>query len=104
LPSVPRPWNGEASGPTPVTFAAINVVTTGGNVTVFASGINPKQLDISLQQNVLSISGKREVSVDKNAAYYRQERFEGEFRWVLALPRTLVRKRCRPATATALSR
>ncbi len=52
----------------------------------FRARYQPKQLDISLQQNVLSVSGKREISVDKNTTYYRQERFGGEFRRVIALP------------------
>jgi HSP20 family protein len=82
------PWSGSIRSLPPGTFPAINVGITGDNITVyvFAPGINPKQLDISLQQNVLSVSGKREVSVDKNATYYRQERFGGEFRRVIALP------------------
>jgi len=82
------PWNGSIRSLPPGTFPAVNVGTTGDSVTVyvFAPGINPKQLDISLQQNVLSVSGKREVPVDKNGTYYRQERFGGEFRRVIALP------------------
>jgi HSP20 family protein len=39
-----------------------------------------------LQQNVLSVYGRREVSHESNATYYRNERFEGEFRRSIALP------------------
>jgi HSP20 family protein len=32
------------------------------------------------------VSGKRELDVNENADYYRQERFSGEFRRVISLP------------------
>ena len=82
------PWNGGIRSLPPGTFPAINVGSTSDSVTVyvFAPGIDPKQLDISLQQNLLSVTGKREISVDGNARYYRQERFAGEFQRVIALP------------------
>ncbi len=72
----------------PGTFPAINVGSTGDRVTVyvFAPGVDPKSLDIQVQQNVLSIAGERRVPVEDKAAYYRQERFSGEFRRVLTLP------------------
>jgi HSP20 family protein len=70
------------------TFPAINVGSTDTQVTiyVFAPGIQPKSLDIQMQQNLLSISGARTVLQDEGATYYRQERFQGEFRRVLTLP------------------
>ncbi len=82
------PWNGGIRSLPPGTFPAINVGSAGDSVTVylFAPGIDPKQLDISLRRNVLSVSGQRPVPVDKNATYYRQERFGGEFRRVITLP------------------
>jgi HSP20 family protein len=82
------PWNAGIRSLPPGTFPAINVGSTGDSVTVyvFAPGIDPKQLDISMQQNILSISGQRRVSVEKSATYYRQERFGGEFRRVITLP------------------
>jgi HSP20 family protein len=82
------PWAGGIRSLPPGTFPAINVGSTAENVTVylFAPGIDPKSLDISLQQNVLSVSGERSVSTEENATYYRQERFSGTFRRVIALP------------------
>ncbi|MFC6674248.1 Hsp20/alpha crystallin family protein [Marinobacterium aestuariivivens] len=70
------------------TFPAINV---GGSpeqvdVYVFAPGIDPKQVDISLQQNLLTVSGERSVSHPESAQFYRRERFNGKFRRVLSLP------------------
>jgi HSP20 family protein len=81
------PWSGGIRSLPPGTFPAINVGNTEDGVTVylFAPGIDPKKLDISIQQNVLSISGAREATEDKGS-YYRRERFTGEFRRVISLP------------------
>jgi HSP20 family protein len=70
------------------TFPAINVGSTDEQITVyvFAPGIDPKSLDIQLQQNLLSISGARPEAQERDATYYRQERFRGEFRRALTLP------------------
>lgn len=69
-------------------FPAVNVGRTPERVDVylFAPGIDPKSLDISMQQNLLTVSGKREIKVEEEVDYYRQERFAGEFRRVLSLP------------------
>jgi HSP20 family protein len=82
------PWAGGIRSLPPGTFPAVNVASSADTVTVylFAPGIDPKSLEISLQQNVLSVGGRREASPASNATYYRNERFEGEFRRVIALP------------------
>src|SRR5579875_2703806 len=69
-------------------FPGVNVSQTPERVDVylFAPGIDPKSLEISIQQNLLDISGKREVATHEEANYYRQERFSGEFRRVISLP------------------
>jgi HSP20 family protein len=69
-------------------FPAVNVVQTPERVDVylFAPGIDPKSLDIQMQQNLLMVSGKRELRAEEEADYYRQERFSGEFRRVVSLP------------------
>ena len=69
-------------------FPAVNVGQTPERVDVylFAPGIDPKSLDISMQQNLLTVSGKRELRAEEEADYYRQERFAGEFRRVISLP------------------
>jgi HSP20 family protein len=69
-------------------FPGVNVGQTPQRVDVylFASGIDPKSLDISIQQNLLTVAGKRELRVEEEADYYRQERFSGEFRRVISLP------------------
>ena len=82
------PWAGGIRSLPPGTFPAINVASTADAVMVylFAPGIDAKSLEISLQQNLLSVSGRREASPASNATYYRTERFDGDFRRVIALP------------------
>lgn len=81
-------WSGGIRSLPPGTFPAINVGSSEDGVTVylFAPGIDAKKLDISIQQNVLSISGLREEPADQPDTYYRRERFSGEFRRVISLP------------------
>jgi HSP20 family protein len=69
-------------------FPAVNVGATPDAVTIylFAPGIDPKTLETSIQQNLLEISGRRELPKQKEANYYRQERFSGAFRRVVSLP------------------
>jgi HSP20 family protein len=56
------------------------------DVYVFAAGVDPKSLDISIQQNLLTLAGERSPDQQEGAQYYRKERFEGGFRRVLTLP------------------
>jgi len=69
-------------------FAAVSVNTTPQKVEVSfsAPGIDPKALDVSIEKNVLSVSGKREIQLDAKATRSHQERYSGEFRRVLSLP------------------
>lgn len=69
-------------------FPPINVGVTPEKVDVylFAAGLDPKSIDISLHQNLLTVSGKRDAAPDPKATYYRQERFSGEFRRAVSLP------------------
>jgi len=82
------PWTGGIRSLPPGAFPPINVGGAEDNVTVylFAPGIDAKKLEISIQQNVLTVGGEREAPRDDAATYYRQERFGGEFRRVLSLP------------------
>ncbi|MBV8974218.1 MAG: Hsp20/alpha crystallin family protein [Sinobacteraceae bacterium] len=69
-------------------FPAVNVAATPEAIMVylFAPGLDPKGFDISMQQNLLSIAGTREIPLDEKATYYRRERFSGEFRRAITLP------------------
>lgn len=70
------------------TYPAINVGVSPKQVDVyvFAAGVDPKKLDISMQQNLLTVSGERKIDLPETAQAYRHERFSGEFRRVITLP------------------
>ncbi|HEU0204601.1 MAG TPA: Hsp20/alpha crystallin family protein, partial [Burkholderiaceae bacterium] len=69
-------------------FPGVNVGSTDKSVEVylFAPGLDPNKLELTIQQNLLLVSGERAEPVNEKAAYYRQERFRGEFRRVVSLP------------------
>ncbi len=69
-------------------FPAIDVVSNPQQVDVYltAPGIDAKGLDISIQQNVLSVTGRRAPQAQDKGSVHRQERFSGEFRRVITLP------------------
>jgi HSP20 family protein len=69
-------------------FPAVNVASTPEAIMVylFAPGVDLKGFDISVQQNLLSIAGAREIPLDESATYYRRERFSGDFRRTINLP------------------
>jgi HSP20 family protein len=68
-------------------FPAINVVQTAEDVQIylFAPGIDPKQLEVSIQQGLLTIAGQRRIPTDAKATQYRQERFSGQFHRAISL-------------------
>jgi HSP20 family protein len=70
------------------TFPAANVGATDQEVQVylFAPGLDARTLQVTIQQNLLLVSGARKLPVSETATYYRQERFDGEFRRVVTLP------------------
>jgi len=72
----------------PGSFPPINVGATPERLEIylFAAGLDPKALELTIQQNLLTVAGKRQIALDKAATYYRRERFAGEFRRVLTLP------------------
>lgn len=82
------PWPAGIRAPQRGAFPPINVGATANQVDVylFAAGMDPKSLDVSIQQNLLAISGTRELETQPNAEYYRHERFGGQFRRVITLP------------------
>ena len=85
---------GDLSGSTGIrsvragTFPPINVGASPDQVDVylFAAGLDPKSLDIQLQQNLLTVSGERKADASENVQVYRQERFQGAFHRVISLP------------------
>jgi len=78
----------DARRPPRGSLPAIDVVSNPQQVDVYltAPGIDVKDLDISIQQNVLSVSGRRSAHTEEKGSLHRQERYTGEFRRVLTLP------------------
>jgi len=69
-------------------YPPINIGSTPEQVDVylFAAGLDPDSLDISIQQNLLTVAGERKLQVEEGANYYRKERYAGGFRRVVTLP------------------
>jgi len=70
------------------TFPPINMGATpdGISLYLFAAGLDPKTVELNIQRNLLTVAGERKIPLNKEATYYRQERFGGAFRRVIALP------------------
>jgi HSP20 family protein len=84
----PRVWPAGIRSVARGTYPPVNVGATndGVNVYLFAAGLDTKTLDISIQQNVLTVAGERKVEIPDSVETYRQERYSGPFRRVIALP------------------
>jgi HSP20 family protein len=72
-------------------FPAVNVGSTADSVEViaFAPGIDPKEIEITVDRGLLSLSGERRSDTAQgqhSANTYAQERFTGRFRRVISLP------------------
>src|SRR4029453_18454426 len=72
-------------------FPAVNVGSTADSVEViaFAPGIDPKEIEITVDRGLLSLSGERRTDASQGqqaANTYAQERFTGKFRRVISLP------------------
>ena len=82
------PWPSGIRAVARGTYPPINIGSTPDQVDVylFASGMDPKSLDISIQQNLLTLAGERKLITEKGANYYRRERVDGAFRRVVTLP------------------
>jgi HSP20 family protein len=82
------PWTAGIRSVARGTYPPINVGSTAEQVDVylFAAGLDPQTLDISIQQNLLTVAGERKAPMEKEAEYYRRERYDGAFRRVITLP------------------
>ncbi len=70
-------------------FPAINIGSTADAVEVyaFAPGIDTGKLDVTVDNNLLTLAGERRLaSESKDRAAYAEERFDGSFRRVISLP------------------
>lgn len=72
------------------TFPTINVASTADSVEViaFVPGIDPKEIEITVDRTLLSLSGERrdDAQSQRSGSTYAQERFTGKFRRVISLP------------------
>lgn len=75
----------------PGAFPAVNVGNTPASVEIyaFAPGIDPKQIELTIDRGVMSISGERASALpaeDGKVNVYGNERFAGRFRRAISLP------------------
>jgi HSP20 family protein len=73
-------------------FPQVNIGSTDASIEIvaFAPGVEPADLDVSIDKGLLTISGERKPAwpdkTDDNTRTYAQERFAGSFRRVIELP------------------
>ena len=70
----------------------LDVVEEGNNIVVHATvpGVKPEDLDVTLEENVLTIKGKTETEEErKEGEYLMKERRTGAFHRMLRLPDTV---------------
>jgi HSP20 family protein len=74
-------------------YPPINISTTDNSVDVylFLAGMDPDDIELVIEKNMLSVSGERKLpsGEDDEMTAYRQERFEGKFKRVITLPETV---------------
>ncbi|MES9945486.1 MAG: Hsp20/alpha crystallin family protein [Candidatus Thiodiazotropha sp.] len=64
----------------------VGVTTDQVDVYLFAAGMDPEKLDISINENRLSIKGERSIEREEETDYFRKERYDGAFHKVVSLP------------------
>jgi HSP20 family protein len=75
----------------PGAFPALNIGNTETSVEIyaFAPGIDPSQIDVTIDRGVMTIAGERPSALPKDEAkvnVYGNERFSGRFRRAVSLP------------------
>jgi HSP20 family protein len=75
----------------PGTFPAINIGTTPQSVEIhaFAPGLDPQQVEVTLDRSVLTLSGERSSVLPEEAgavSVYGRERVNGRFKRSVSLP------------------
>lgn len=64
----------------------IGVTANSAEIYVFAAGLDQQQIDLSVQRNLLTISGAIPSAQPEGSSAYLKERHSGTFRRVLTLP------------------
>ena len=82
------PWPSSIRAVARGTYSPVNIGSNPeqADVYLFIAGIDPESMDISIQQNLLTVAGERNRMTEENANYYRRERYDGAFRRVVTLP------------------
>lgn len=81
-------WSDNIRAASRGSYPPVNVTANENAIVVelHAAGLDPERLSITLQQNVLDISGERSPITEEGARYHRRERFRGTFQRSLSLP------------------
>ena len=76
--------DGQAAG----VFPPVNVAEDGDHyyVRALVPGLDPSQLDVSVVNQTVTISGTRAAAAEENASVHRKERPEGSFSRSVTLP------------------
>ncbi len=70
-------------------FPAVNIGSTPTSLEVyaFAPGLDPAKLEVTVDNNLLTLAGERKLPPQaEKTTVYAQERFDGQFRRVISLP------------------
>jgi HSP20 family protein len=64
----------------------VGVLPDQVDVYLFAAGLDPEKLDVTIKENHLSIKGERSLERDEDTNYFRKERYDGAFHKMVNLP------------------
>lgn len=69
------------------TFPAVNLYDEGDHFTLEAviPGVDQKELDLTVEQNTVTLAGKRETMTENGHRFYRHERGGGQFKRTMSL-------------------
>ncbi len=88
--------SGNIRGVVKGTFPPVNVAESPEKVIayIYAPGIDPEKLELSIEKNLLTISASRDTAAEVGenvdpSGYYRRERFSGTFKRVISLPESV---------------
>ena len=89
--ALPRAYSSSSIRGTAREFPAINVGSTPDTIeiVVFAPGIDPKSVELSIDKGLLILAGERKNNLPEGndrVSVYAQERITGPFRRVVSLP------------------
>jgi HSP20 family protein len=78
-------------GTTEFSFPLVNLYDQKDELCLVAQvpGVNKEDIDINYQENILSISGKRQIPSYGKSTLLRQEQPQGEFRKTINIPSTV---------------